>query len=98
MKDHWDDVFTRLNEFLCQLVIDSKETGKTNLGKNLYGTQRLFLEALKEGLQNDVHTSLTLKGRQEGISSLCLAIDLFWAFLYPGIQGAIITDTEVNRE
>lgn len=81
----------------CQhLVIDSKESGLTPL--RLLGTQRAFIEEIAKGLDNDIHKFVILKGRQLGISTVSLALDLFWQFMYPGLQGALVADKEKTRD
>jgi len=39
-----------------------------------------------------------LKGRQLGITTISLALDLYWHFMHPGLQGTLTTDTEENRD
>jgi hypothetical protein len=41
---------------------------------------------------------VVLKGRQLGITTISLALDLYWHFIHPGMQGTLTTDTEENRE
>lgn len=83
-------------KFIDNLAIDSKETGIGPL--KLYRSQRIFLEALAAGLEDDVRNFTILKARQLGISTIMLAIDLFWMMVFPGTQGALVTDDEANRE
>ena len=83
-------------KFIQQLQIDSKEDGVARL--RLYGSQEYFLQELAEGLENDIHSFTILKARQLGLSTIMLAVDIFWLFLYPGLQGALVTDTDGNRE
>jgi hypothetical protein len=78
-----------------KLQIDSKEKGRIPL--TWLGSQRYFIEQVAEGLANDVHTFVVLKGRQMGISTICLALDLYWMLKHPGLQGAVVTDTDENR-
>jgi hypothetical protein len=83
-------------DFIDRIVIDSKETGVSKIEP--YGSQRRFLEEVCEGLDRGVHQFVNLKARQLGISTISLAIDLFWLFVHPGLQGALVTDTEENRD
>jgi len=83
-------------EFISHLTIDSKETGIAKLKP--YDSQRLFLENIAQGLDADVRFFINLKARQLGMSTISLALDLFWLFVHPGMQGALITDTEDNKE
>lgn len=89
----WLDYFL---EFISHLSIDSKETGITRLGDNLYGAQIRFLEEVCDGLDHGIRHFTVLKARQLGISTVSLALDLFWLLVHPGTQGALITDTDGN--
>lgn len=82
--------------FCSKLLIDSKEQGTIPLIMN--GCQRHFVKEVAEGLERGIRHFVILKGRQEGISTVCLALDLFWAFMHPGTQGGVITDTDSNKE
>ena len=62
------------------------------------GSQRYVIEEVSAGLKQDIHSFVILKGRQMGISTVSLALDLYWHFKYPGLQGAVVTDTDDNRE
>ncbi len=86
----------RFNVFCANLRIDSKEQGTVPLVLN--GCQRHLIEKVAEGLEKGIRTFIVLKGRQEGISTVCLALDLFWMFSNPGLQGGVITDTDSNKE
>ncbi len=90
-----------LGEFhrFCEaLEIESKEFGLITLGSRFLGTQRYFFEEVFRGLNEGVHEFVVLKGRQLGISTACLALDLYWAFKFDGMQCTLATDTEENRE
>jgi hypothetical protein len=94
MKEQgWLDL---LLEFISKLRIDSKETGGYS-PLLLYGSQKRFLAEICEGLDRNVHHFVNLKARQLGISTVSLAIDLFWLSVHPGLQGGLVTDTEGNR-
>ena len=86
----------KFNIFCANLKIDSKEQGTVPLVLN--GCQRHLIEKVAEGLDKGIRTFIILKGRQEGISTVCLALDLFWMFSNPGLQGGVITDTDSNKE
>lgn len=88
----WRQLFL---EFIGYLTIDSKETGISPL--TLYGSQVRFLDELCEGLDRGIRHFVCLKARQLGISTVSLAIDLFWILVHDGLQGALITDTDENR-
>lgn len=84
------------DQFIDNLTVDSKETGVGKL--ELYASQRMFLKELAAGLEEDVRSFTVLKARQLGISTIMLGIDLFWLMVFPGTQGALVTDDEGNRE
>jgi hypothetical protein len=86
----------RFEAFCGKLKIDTKELGRVPL--TFLGSQRYLVEQIAEGLKNDIHTFVVLKGRQLGISSVMLALDLYWMFKHRGLQGAVVTDTDENRE
>ncbi len=84
--------------FCNYLKIESKEQGMITLGNTLLGTQTYVMDEVAKGLQDNVHFFVVLKGRQLGITTISLAMDLYWHFLNPGMQGTLTTDTEENRE
>lgn len=91
-------------KFIRHLRIDSKEIYSPELAGvggskfTLYNSQRIFLEQLADGLENNVHTFHVLKARQLGMSTISLAIDIFWLAMHPGCQGALVVDTDDNRD
>jgi hypothetical protein len=91
LKQFWD--------FCSSLKIDSKELGKISLAKeNLLGSQVYFIEEVARGLDEGCHHFVVLKGRQLGITTICIALDLFWSFKHPGMSGSLVTHTEEARE
>jgi hypothetical protein len=84
--------------FCKHLKIESKEQGMITLGDTLLGTQTYVIDEVAKGLEEGVHFFIVLKGRQLGITTISLAMDLYWHFLNPGMQGTLTTDTEENRE
>lgn len=63
-----------------------------------YEGQKRFLRELTDGLEAGIHHFTVLKSRQLGISTILLALDLFWLFIHPGLQGALVFDTADNKE
>jgi Terminase RNaseH-like domain len=84
-------------KFCSQLKIETKEQGLRKMD-NLLGTQTYVMDEIAQGLAEDVHFFVILKGRQLGITTISLALDLYWHFLNPGLQGTLTTDTEENRD
>ena len=84
-------------KFCSQLRIETKEHGLRKMG-TLLGTQTYVMDEINKGLAEDAHFFVILKGRQLGITTISLALDLYWHFIHPGLQGTLTTDTEENRD
>ena len=87
----------QFKQFCNTLVIDSKEQGQITLSKML-GTQRYHLEEVVRGLEDGIHFFVEVKARQLGVTTIQLALDLFWCFAYPGMQATLAADSEENRD
>lgn len=86
-------------EFCSTLRVDTKELGEIVLdAEHITGTQRYFIEEVAEGLNNGIHVFVVLKGRQVMITTICLALDLYWLFKYKGMSGSICTQDEPTRD
>jgi len=83
--------------FCSQLRIETKEQGLKRMD-TLLGTQTYVMDEITKGLADDVHMFVILKGRQLGITTISLALDLYWHFIHPGLQGTLTTDTEENKD
>src|SRR5207302_673626 len=89
----------RFESFCSELTIDSKERGQLLLTQeNQLSTQKYFTEEIAKGLDEDVHFFVILKGRQEGITTICGALDLFWHYEYEGMQGTFAAHEEMARD
>jgi len=84
-------------KFCSELKIETKEEGLKKMG-TLLGTQTYVMDEIQKGLDQDVHFFVILKGRQLGITTISLALDLYWQFTHPGWQGTLVADTEENRD
>lgn len=62
-----------------------------------YEAQFRFLRELDLGLNAEQHFFVVLKARQLGLSTIMLLLDVFWLYMHPGLQGAIVADTDENR-
>jgi hypothetical protein len=85
-----------LYDLLQSVSITTKERGKTKIKPWL--SQRIIIDSISDGLANDVHEFCILKPRQVAASTTCTVVQLFWALLRPGVQGAIIADSTANLE
>jgi hypothetical protein len=91
----WLPTFTKV--FLPRITIASKELRSP--GPIVpYRAQKMALTEIAAGLERGVHHHVILKARQLGISTVLLALDIFWLYMNPGLQGAFVCDTEPNRE
>ena len=86
-------------DFLGNVRINSKEKGGDYcLADGVYEAQYRLLDAIWEGLSQDIHDFKCLKSRQLGISTISRALVIFWLGLHNGMQGAMIFDTESHKE
>ncbi len=84
-------------DFCNQLKIETKEQGLRKMD-NLLGTQTYVMEEIDKGLKQGIHFYVILKGRQLGITTISLALDLYWHYIHNGLNGTLVTDTEENRD
>ncbi len=88
-------------DFISELRINSKEVSNPdgNGAKlDLWLSQKRFMEEVAAGLDQGVRTFYCLKSRQLGITTISLAIDIFWLAMHPGLVGALVTENEKNRD
>jgi len=85
-----------LYDLLTSVELDTKEEGRCRITP--WSSQRMVLDTIADGLDNDVHEFVVLKARQVAITSVCSVVELFWALAHPGIQAAIIADRTDNLE
>ena len=84
-------------KFCSKLRIETKEHGTQTLS-HLLGSQEYVIREIASGLAEDKHFFVILKARQLGITTLTLALDLYWMFLYPAMQASLVSDTDSNKE
>jgi hypothetical protein len=90
---------TQFWEFCSSLAIESKEKGLITLAPSeILGTQRYVIREIAKAVQDGIHYFVILKGRQQGITTITQALDLFWHFRHPGMQGTMVANDEVNRD
>lgn len=83
-------------EFARFFPISSKEDGDIMLGDHLYRAQWRFLDAVFEGLSNDIHDFYVLKSRQLGLSTITRGLSLFWLGMHDGLRGGMVFDSSRN--
>lgn len=84
--------------FLNRCYINSKDYGRVCLGETLYWGQRMAISQIFDALEQDVHDIYILKSRQLGISTLVRALIVFLEGMFPGLKGAIVFDTDQNKQ
>ncbi len=88
-------------DFVADIRIQSKEELSTEEGGvklELWESQRRFLREVGTGIDRGIHSFICLKSRQLGITTVSLAIDVFWLAMHPGIKGCLVTDDEAKKE
>jgi hypothetical protein len=94
----WISVF---KEFTKDVRIRSKEaTAQDDDGVPLimWESQKRYLTQLGKGLDDGIHNFIWLKGRQQGITTLSVVLDVFWLATHPNLEAALVTEHEGNRE
>ena len=96
-ETEWLELFLRFIKFLR---IDSKHIeseGTTGAQFRLWTSQNMFLSELAKGLSRGVRVFYFLKSRQLGVTTISLAVDIFWMAMHPGTIGCLVIDREDNR-
>lgn len=84
--------------YLDHCEINSKDHGEPIiLGKYLMYGQRVFVTAIFDGLENDIHDFYCLKSRQLGITTIIRALCAFFLGVHRGLTGALVFDTNENK-
>lgn len=83
-------------DLLGAVQIDTKEEGRTHVEP--WPSQRIVIDAITKGLEEDVHEFCILKCRQVACTTVCSVIELFWALANAGTQGSIVADRTDNLE
>ena len=87
--------------FIDNLRIVSKEAPSTDARGSkleLWDSQQRVLNYVGTSLTNGVHVFYILKSRQLGVTTVTLAILLFWLAVHPRIFGALVIDNDANRD
>jgi hypothetical protein len=85
----------RFLAWIKRLKVQTKDFGLRPF--ELLGTQQYVFDEIINGLAEGVSTFVILKARQLGMSTFFIALDLFWAFEYPGLSGAFATHTDQSK-
>lgn len=89
----------RFKKFCARLLIDTKEKGQMYLAwDNMLSTQRYFITEIAKAIDEGIHFFVILKGRQEGITTICAALDLFWHYEHAGMMGTFAAQDEPTKD
>lgn len=97
-ETQWMEIFLRFIKFL---KIDSKHAeskGMNGTELKLWTSQNIFLSELARGLSKGIRIFYCVKSRQLGVSTISLAIDIFWLAMHSGTIGCLVVDKDSNRE
>jgi len=89
--------FAHFRDYLNALRISTKEAGFVRLGRCMMGSQTRWLAEVEEGMSRGIREFVTLKCRQIGISSISLAMDLYFASRHAGLNGALVVHDDGAR-
>lgn len=65
---------------------------------DMWDSQKKALKELISGMEDGIRMFVFLKSRQLGMTTITLAIDIFWLAYYPATLGALVTDNDENRD
>jgi hypothetical protein len=90
-----------IEEFVGEARISSKEVvSEDDRGSplTLWESQKRYLREIADGLDLGIRTFYCLKGRQEGITTVSLLIDVIWLSMHKNLLGCLVTENEKNRD
>jgi hypothetical protein len=96
--DMTPDVFPKeeFYEWCRSLKIITKDYGHAPL--RMYGTQKYVIEEIAAAYDKGIRDFKILKSRQEGITTILAALDVFWAIKYDGLSAAFMIHEEQAKE
>ncbi len=102
MKKKPSNYLKLFTKFLENIRIDSKhETAQDDergIKLDLWESQQRVLNAIGNGLDQGCHVFYILKSRQLGVSTITVAILIFWAAIHKRINCALVIDNEENSQ
>src|SRR6266849_2932483 len=82
----------KFETFISYLKIQSRDYGRIPF--RLIGSQRYILDEMEKAIAEGMTTIVVLKSRQQGSTTLFIAIDMFYAFEHGGLLGTFILHEE----
>ena len=86
----------QFEKFCAHLTLNSKEQGRVRFTWN--GAQRRFIDEACKAFDEGIHKLVVLKARQLGLTTVSLALDLFWLWRHAGMQGGLAVPNESVRD
>src|SRR3954468_488169 len=87
-------------KYIANLRIQSKHAESdpdgTGISLKMWTSQTRVLEEICQGLEDGIHIFYILKSRQLGVTTITLAILLFWLALHPNTIGCLVSDSDKN--
>ena len=86
-------------KFIKSLRIQSKhavDDDGDGIELKMWTSQTRVLEQICQGLDDGKHQFYVLKSRQLGVTTITVAITLFWLALHPNTIGCIVSDSDKN--
>lgn len=90
-----------IDEFVSEARISSKEIVSDDARGAplvLWESQKRYLREIAAGLDQGIRTFHCLKGRQEGITTVSLLIDVIWLSMHKNLAACLVTENEKNRD
>jgi hypothetical protein len=88
-------VFHNFDRFCSKLIVNSKEFGVRPLVP-MWNTQRWYVMNILRAIERNIRFLVTNKARQGGITTIDLAILIFWMNKFAGTLAAMISDDGSN--
>jgi hypothetical protein len=88
----------RFWQFCAALRITDKESSAGLVPLLPFNTQKYVVNEIASGLEEGIHKFVILKFRQAGMTTIGLALDLYWLNKFPGLPGTFVADSDSNRE
>jgi hypothetical protein len=88
----------RFWKFCSALRITDKENPDGLVPLIPFKTQTYVVNEIAAGLEEGIHKFVILKFRQAGMTTIGLALDLYWLNKFPGLPGTFVADSDSNRE
>jgi hypothetical protein len=85
-------------DFLGRCYVNSKDAGRICLREALFLGQIMFITQVFDALEQGIFDIYVLKSRQLGISTICRALIIFLLGIHRGLKGAIVFDTDNNKQ